>query len=199
MKASLYTRPNKPKAMIVTKRRGQVEPPSFEPLPELVEVDRATECHVTPPEIAERMADYLGVYYRYKTLEPSAGTGNLIQAVFDCSEEAPVIVAVEQHYNLVNVLEKRFSANDVRLNQSCFLDFAKECGEKYHRIIMNPPFKNIKKHMNAAIDLLESEDARLIALVPITYQHEEAQTLEELGPDTFASAKVNTKIIEIER
>lgn len=199
MNPSLYTRPDKPKVMEVKKRRGEIKPPSFEPLPEMVEIDSSTECHVTPPEVAESMAQYLEIDGCYKTLEPSAGTGNLIQAVLEWAPDLPPIVAVEQHHALIDTMHKRFEAEDVRYNQMCFLDFAEECGEKYHRIIMNPPFKKIKQHMNAAIGLLKDEDARLVALVPITYQHDQAETLEELDTSTFATAKVNTKIIMIER
>ena len=38
---------------------------------------------------------------------------------------------------------------------------------------------------------------KLVALVPITFQHDEAETLENLSNDTFSAAKVNTKIIRI--
>jgi hypothetical protein len=44
-----------------------------------------------------------------------------------------------------------------------------------------------------------AEPATLVALVPITFQHDDAETLETLPPDTFATAKVHTKIIRIER
>lgn len=198
MDASLYTRPNKPKVMKVTPRRGQVAAPVFEPLPEPVEVSAFTECHVTPSDVAERMAQYLVIDGCYKTLEPSAGTGNLIQAVLEWAPDIPPIAAVEQHHALIDTMHKRFEGEDVRFNQMCFLDYAKECGEKYHRIIMNPPFRKIKQHMNAAISLLAEEDYKLVALVPSTYQNDRAYTVEDLDNSTFASAKVNTKIIIIE-
>jgi len=35
----------------------------------------------------------------------------------------------------------------------------------------------------------------LVALVQIAYQHGEMETLEALGPETFSTAKVHTKII----
>jgi hypothetical protein len=95
-------------------------------------------------------------------------------------------------------MRKRFDGEDVRVWRDDFLDFAAN-SHKFNRIVMNPPFRKIKQHMSAAINLLEAEDAILIALVPITYQHDEAETLETLSADTFASAKVNTKIIGIYR
>lgn len=198
MDASLYTRPNKPKFVTVKKRRGQ-HAPTFDPIPEPVEVDAATECHVTPEAVGERMAQYLKIDGCCKTLEPSAGTGNLIKAVLEWAPDLPPIVAVERHHSLIDTMSKRFEGEDIRYHQQCFLEYASETSQRFHRIIMNPPFKQIKKHMAAAIRLLADEDAVLVALVPITYQHDEAETLEELGSDTFASAKVNTKIIIIER
>lgn len=41
--------------------------------------------------------------------------------------------------------------------------------------------------------------ATLVALVPITFQHPDAEHLETLPPDTFSTAKVHTKIIRIEK
>ncbi len=65
---------------------------------------------------------------------------------------------------------------------------------------MNPPFKQIRQHMKAALSLLGKaghDKAVLVALVPITYQHEDAETMEELSRDTFSTAQVSTKIIRI--
>ena len=80
---------------------------------------------------------------------------------------------------------------------SCFLEYAKT-SERYSQIIMNPPFKTIKAHMKAAISLLDSPGV-LVALVPITYEHPEAELIETLDSETFSTARVNTKIIRIER
>ncbi len=50
---------------------------------EVIAVDSATECHVTPMDVAARMVSYLGPVGDYPTLEPQAGTGNLIRALYD--------------------------------------------------------------------------------------------------------------------
>jgi hypothetical protein len=74
---------------------------------------------------------------------------------------------------------------------------------EFPRVIMNPPFSDVRKHVAAALSLMgrggHAEPATLVALVPITFQHDDAETLETLPPDTFATAKVHTKIIRIER
>lgn len=43
------------------------------------------------------------------------------------------------------------------------------------------------------------EPATLVALVPVTFEHPEAEHLETLPPDTFSTARVHTKIIRIRR
>ena len=48
MKPSVYRRPAKPLYAPVTRRRDFEALPKAEPV-EVVTVDRATECHVTPP------------------------------------------------------------------------------------------------------------------------------------------------------
>jgi hypothetical protein len=76
MKPGVYTRPARPMRITVKSRPGfaNVE---IARVPEIIAVDSATECHVTPPDVAARMVRYLGEVGDYLTLEPSAGTGNL--------------------------------------------------------------------------------------------------------------------------
>lgn len=73
--------------------------------------------------------------------------------------------------------------------------------DPYPRIIMNPPFSEVRKHIAAALTLLgrggHEAHAVLVALVPTTFVHPNAETLEILPTDTFATAKVHTKIIRI--
>jgi len=82
MDAFLYQRPNKPRTMRVTKRNEAPEMALLQ-VPEIVTVDNFTECHVTPLEVGRRMVSYLGEVGDFLTLVPQAGTGNLIQAIYD--------------------------------------------------------------------------------------------------------------------
>ena len=196
---SIYNRPNKPLTIPVRKRRDHE---ALKPLdaPELVTVDAATECHVTPQDVAQRMVDYLGPQGDYCTLEPQAGTGQLVRALLASGHSANELLMIERHIKLASGLHKYGPT----INR-CFLEYAEEMRGKVHfpRIIMNPPFRAVRQHMKSAISLLDpcghQDGATLVALVPITYQHDNAETLEESGPDTFATAKVNTKIIRIEK
>lgn len=174
-------------------------------LPDVVEVDRLSECHVTPPGVAARMVDYLGPVGDYLTLEPSAGTGNLIAALYGSGHSRYELTAIERHPTLCGEIRSRFKGSQqIDPIQQCFLEYAEDARGKieFPRIIMNPPFRDVRKHMTAALSLLGyggHDCATLVALVPITYQHDEAETLEELDNETFPTAKVHTKIIGVER
>lgn len=195
---SIYTRPNKPLFLNVTRRR---DPAPLAPvdLAAPVMVDKATECHVTPSDVAARMVEYLGPCGDIMTLEPSAGTGHLVRALFAAGQSRFEICMIERHNTLAAQLHKLGPV----INR-CFLEYAAEArGQVYFpRVIMNPPFSQVRQHVKAALSLMgdtgHQERPRLVALVPITYQHPDAETLEELPADTFALARVNTKIIRIE-
>lgn len=203
MNRSLYTRPNKPATMPVRRRRSEGPALGLFDVPELISVDRSSECHVTPPCISARMVEYLGG----KTgivLDPQAGTGNLLRALLDGGYLPSELIAVERHSGLCDAIRARFSGvGGYALVNGCFIEYAAEMAGKvtFSRIITNPPFSQVKKHMNAALSLLGScvgDSATMVALVPVTYEHEDACTIEVLGCDTFANTKVMTKVIKFE-
>ena len=147
------------------------------------------------------MAEYLNLRNGVTVLEPEAGTGNLVYAVFDTfPADSITVVALERHIALHDVMRDREYPSRGKLITRCedFLEYAATCRDTYDRIIMNPPFSQVRKHMAAAIKLL-ADDGVLVALVPTTWNHDDAEELEILGPDTFPTAKVHTKIIRIER
>ena len=131
-----------------------------------------------------------------------AGTGNLIQALINNASARLSIVAVERNINLFNLLNERFyNLPNISFFNDCFLEYAQRLNltNGFTKIIMNPPFKKVKSHMDAALSLLDRTSAggsSLVALVPVTYQHSDAQLMEELPVDSFAHIKVNTKIIQ---
>ena len=190
--------------MTVTRRR-EAPATALPVMPEIITVDTYSECHVTPLAVARRMVSYLGETGDFLTLEPSAGSGNLIQALYDSGHSSNELVAIERHHTLCAEIRKRFKGNQaINPINECFFEYAervKGLGE-YPRIIMNPPFKKVKAHLRSALSLLGPgghDRAVLVALVPITFHHDEAETLEELPRDTFSTVQVSTKIIRIER
>lgn len=195
---AIYNRPNKPLYTAVTRRRDPA------PLTEIhlaapVAVDKATECHVTPSDVAARMVEYLGPCGDMMTLEPSAGTGQLTRALLAAGQSRFEICQVERHHALAAELHKLAPV----INR-CFLEYAEDARGKveFPRVIMNPPFSHVRQHVGAALSLMgrNGHDAVpvLVALVPITFQHPDAETLEALPDNTFALVKVRTKIIRIE-
>ena len=196
---AIYSRPAKPLTVPVRVRR---EAPALAPveLPEVIAVDRATECHVTPENVARRMVDYLGPVGDFLTLEPSAGTGQLARALIASGHSPQELTMIERHHALASSL--RTIGPTIH---RCFLEYAGEVAGRaeFPRIIMNPPFREVRRHMAAALSLLgrggHQEPATLVALVPVTFEHPEAQLMETLPPDTFATARVYTKIIRIRR
>lgn len=199
MKPGVYTRPAKPLGLAVRSRRDFEKIERAAPI-EVVAVDKATECHVTPSDVAARMVAYLGPTGDYLTLEPSAGTGQLARALLASGHSKHELTMVERHIGLAS----RLHAIGPTINR-CFLEYAEEARGKveFPRILMNPPFSDVRKHVAAAMTLLgrsgHTEPATLVALVPVTFEHPEAVDLEHLPDSTFATARVRTKIIRIQR
>ena len=190
MRRSVYRRPDKPMAV---KRRHRTDPDelSTRPAVEPVIVGRHSECHVTPPAVAMRMCAYLDPRPNLPTLEPSAGTGALVSALIDHGVSPRSITAVEREHKLATRLES------VGVVHDCFLDYAATYqAQPFERVIMNPPFSKAKHHVVAARSLL-SKDGILVAIVPSTFDIDGMEVLEDLGPDTFTTAKVYTKIIRL--
>jgi hypothetical protein len=199
MRRDLYKRPAKPMRIPVKTREEFAEIKKGD-VPAPLIVDKATECHVTPDDVAARMVRYLGPQGDFLTLEPSAGTGQLVRALFAAGHSRFELTMVERHHALASELRRLGP-----VFQRCFLEYAAEARGKveFPRVIMNPPFSAVRSHVAAALSLMgrngHDSPPVLVALVPITYQNDDAETLEILPPDTFATAKVNTKIIRIVR
>lgn len=111
----------------------------------------------TPKPLAERIARDLDIQPGMRVLEPSAGKGNLADAVRAVQPDA-VIEVVEQSSRLRDILE----AKGYTLAGRDFDDFD---GGPYDRIIMNPPFSNgiDADHVRRAYDLL-APGGRLMAI-----------------------------------
>lgn len=191
MKRSAYSRPAKPLFAPVPVRnwRERTITEAGAPIAPVI-VDAGTECHVTPPDVARRMVWALGDVRGRDALEPSAGTGNLARALIDAGADRSRLTLVEMHTRLaagLNGLGRVVCAD--------FLEWA-QSAPKFSAIVLNPPFSRVRAHMAAAAGLL-APGGVLVALVPVTYTRDDMDTLETLGPDTFASAKVHTKLIMV--
>ena len=97
---AIYNRPAKPLFTTVTRRRDPAPLATLD-LAAPIAVDKATECHVTPSDVAARMVRALGPCGDIMTLEPSAGTGQLVRALLEAGQSKFEICQVERHHALL--------------------------------------------------------------------------------------------------
>jgi phospholipid N-methyltransferase len=192
MDKSLYQRPDKPKTIPVNQRARDFALGTIEP-PKLLAVHASTECHVTPPKIGVNMADYLDLQKGKSLLEPQCGTGNLIQAALDYESDL-IVTGVEKNVDIYRACQQRFKDKNISLVNECFFEFSKNCQTRFDYILTNPPFKNVKAHIESTLTLL-APDGVLVALVPITFNHRDAEELETLARGDFNCSNVLTKLI----
>lgn len=165
----------------------------------------APQLFPTPADLAQRMVNYAGIQTGHTLLEPSAGTGHLLDAVRGAGVAA-VQTAVEIDSRLCDRLRTK-GYDDVR--QQDFLACNGDLGS-FDRIIMNPPFVKSQdiKHIKHALKFLKP-GGRLVALCANgPRQQEQLKTIaeesggywEELPPGTFkqAGTMVNTAMLIIE-
>ena len=120
----------------------------------------APQLFPTPAVICEKMIGYADIEEKSRILEPSAGTGNILNAIMDNNKGVPV--AVEINAGLCEDLKKKFPLTTV-LNQD-FLEY--DNGKFYFdRILMNPPFKNGEdiKHIKHAWSMMRT-NGTLVAI-----------------------------------
>ncbi len=100
-----------------------------------VKVVSAPQLFVTPEPVAGRMVELADLEPGQRVLEPSAGTGNLIEAVRRASAAAAV-TAVEINQQLADGLRSRY---DIPVRSADFLACNGDLGQ-FDRVLMNPPF-----------------------------------------------------------
>lgn len=154
----------------------------------------------TPPELARRVIELAEIEPHHNVLEPSAGTGNLVRAVYDAEPAARVyVVEIEPAvYAVVRPL-----AMDGRCGD--FLTMDGEIGA-FDRIVMNPPFRrgaDVKHIQHAASKL--ADGGRLVAICANGPRQREAleplaSEWHDLPAGSFKSegTNVNAAIVVIE-
>jgi phospholipid N-methyltransferase len=113
----------------------------------------------TPSNVAAEIVEKANIEPGNKVLEPSAGSGNLAEAIKNNCPAAEVDT-IEYNYALCELLEvKGFKviAND-------FMTYSN--GKRFDRIVMNPPFENGQdmEHVKHAYELL-GENGRLVSIM----------------------------------
>lgn len=133
-----------------------------------VDFKKKFQFFATPPELADRMAqDIIWSKYNMKILEPGAGHGALIDAMYK-SKPDRVNVAVDlielSELNYTVLMEKfEWKMNEVCVFNDDFLSM--DFDEKYDLIIANPPFTKNQDidHIRKMYDVL-ADNGRIITL-----------------------------------
>lgn len=161
---------------------------------------RESDYFPTPPDLARRVAETADIRSGMTVLEPSAGKGNLLDAIAEAQPEAE-IEAVE----MLDKLRKLVELKGYNLVGHDFMDF--EPGKQYDRIVMNPPFKDEQEHIRKAYDLL-APGGRLVAITSPSWtfnKNKKAEAFrewvddnggyaEELPEGSFARGEVSTGV-----
>ncbi len=184
------------------------EPPAWQAIEEAansVQAVSAPELFPTPPELAARMVEMAEIEPGHRVLEPSAGTGAILQRIpTNCQR-----VAVENNFRLGAALSDGYPGVDVLVND--FLVFGNDLGP-FDRVVMNPPFSEDTEHVQHAYGML-APGGMLVAIMsegPFFRGHKADQAfrlwleevdadIERLPADTFKSSGtgVQTRLVKI--
>ncbi len=156
-----------------------------------VQVVSAPQLFQTPPDLVARMIQEADIRPGDDVLEPSAGTGNILDACFHLNGSGRT-VAIEINARLAMKLQERYPRMTV-LNAD-FIKYAATCTDKFDVILMNPPFVNGAdiEHIGRALTMLKPS-GRLVAIcangprqqAKLKPLAEHQGFWEDLPPDTF--------------
>lgn len=101
--------------------------------------------YYTPLRTIRFMKEYLNKEQKIygKVLEPSVGDGRFIE-VFEKDKNIQKFVAVELIEEKVKVLKDKGYDRRIKIVNDDFLNFSERTDERYHLVIGNPPYINIK-------------------------------------------------------
>src|SRR5262249_42196058 len=120
-----------------------------------VQVAVAPQLFPTPTDVAALMAGYADIREGSKVLEPSAGTGRLIEAA---KAKGGEVFAIEVNHKLAADLARRYGAEGVCKDvlQGDFLDLMPNQLGAFDVVMMNPPFEHGAdiKHIKHALRFL---------------------------------------------
>lgn len=164
----------------------------------------------TPRPLIDRMLDAAGIEPGHDVLEPSAGKGDILDAIRERHPEAQT-TGVEPHSSLRDIL----GAKGHNLAEAS--DFLQHQGQ-HDRIVMNPPFENGQDmaHVRHAFEQLKP-GGRLVAVMSqgpfyrgdkksqefrdwldsVGGEHEDLPEGSFAGTDAFRQTGVNTRLVTI--
>lgn len=167
-----------------------------------VEVVHATGFFPTPADLAARMVELAGIEPTMIVLEPSAGSGAILDALRPVARQGAEVVAVEINRRLADALEARHAADSVICGD--FLEWTcAALGGPFDRVVTNPPFDDGADihHIRRAVEMLRP-GGRLVAICangprqramlrPLA--EESGGTWEDLPEETFREAGTSVR------
>jgi phospholipid N-methyltransferase len=167
-----------------------------------VEAVAAPYLYPTPAWLAERMVDLADIKPGQNVLEPSAGTG----AILDALPKTCYVLAIEINTGLACHLTEKYTSPYFIIMRSDFLAFNASTGRGFDRILMNPPFDHGLdiRHIEHAMSML-APGGRLVAICADGPRQRaffaESELYESLPPDTFAASEtaVRTALVILEK
>lgn len=126
----------------------------------------APQLFPTPAALADRMVQLADIRPGMDILEPSAGTGAIVDAVRRVPNHGCVVTAVEVSYALAERLATFDCLGRDHVHNADFLECNGNLGYSYFdRVIMNPPFANGDdiRHIQHAVKFLKP-GGRLVAI-----------------------------------
>jgi len=163
-----------------------------------VQIAVAPTLFPTPPDLARRMVELAGIEPGHRVLEPSAGTGAIVEAITGTPCH---LVAVEINNGLCRRLNTL--PGITTLIEADFMDMA-GTDSKFDRILMNPPFDHGSdiKHIEHARTMLKP-GGRLVAICANGPRQQDklmqlADFWEDLPAGTFAGTGVRAALLVIE-
>jgi hypothetical protein len=142
------------------KRHGSVQKDPVKELEKKIHREhREQGFYPTPPRVIDRLMEHADIRDGQSVLEPSAGSGRIMDAVKAAHGDSVTLKGIEHHSSLQDLLKMK--GHDVDHS-----DFLEHKGE-YDRIVMNPPFENDQAidHVKHAFSLLKP-GGKLVAVVP---------------------------------
>ncbi len=157
----------------------------------------APQLYPTPPSLAARMVELARINTGDLVLEPSAGTGALLEAI-SAAQPGARVIAVEQHPELA----RRLQAHGHAVHVGDFLQYgAGSDAGSFDRVVMNPPFANADdiKHIEHALQLVRPGGI-VVALCANGPRQQaklqpKATAWEELPVDTFKAAGTSVRSV----
>ncbi len=178
-----------------------------------VQVVSAPQLFPTPPELAARVVREAAIDPTHAILEPSAGTGRLLDAInlaapVDQPWDGSGTTVVEISLALAESIRRKYANVDVRCSD--FLALNGELGT-FDRIVMNPPFANDQDiaHVRHAWEHLKP-GGRLVSIMSSGFTFGETKarrefrqfvdehgTYEVLPDGSFANSGTNVRAVMV--